>query len=162
MEIIIKGKPVRIDSQTGYICISDIAKAGEGEPSDILKNYIKNNDTVKFLIEWEKAYNPDFKPGRMAQFRLNILDNNKSYRIGRYIQETGAIGIFSKAGRYGGTYAHEYIAIHFCTWFNPVIFLYFIKEFVEIKQLVGENWLKGVSFFVNKLEKETHSSQILA
>lgn len=120
---------VRVNND--MICISDIAHLGRGRPADIIRNYIKAIDNLTFLGEWEKRYNANFKVDRYDHFRLYAIENANVPRISEYIEQTGAIGIQSKAGRYGGTFAHIHIATHFANWLKPVFYLNLVELFWE-------------------------------
>lgn len=160
-KIEILNTPIRVDLETDYVCISDIAKIGEGKPAWIIRNYLKNRSNMEFLILWEKLLNDDFKVDRMAYFKDKVLQNKNALGIQNYIDETGAIGINSTSGRYGGTYAHKYIAIHFAAWIDPSFFLYFIVEFERLKRTYNESWIGDLSFFIDRLKRETEETNLL-
>ncbi len=132
-ELIIDGTTVRID-KNGYICLTDLAKRRNTKfPNDILRNWLKNNNTLMFLEEWEKMSNPNFKPVQMDGFKMDSMKNDFIPSPSYFIKTTNAIGITSKAGRYGGTYAHSDIALNFCYWISPKFQVYLIKEFQRLK-----------------------------
>ena len=82
---------------------------------------------------WEKKKNKNFKLNRMVQFRMKAADNRNYATPQKYIEETGAIGIISKSGRYGGTFAHSDIALNFCYWLSPEFQVYLMEEFQRLK-----------------------------
>ena len=127
-----------------YISLTDIAKNTERLPSESIRDWLRNTQTLLFLQTWESVHNKNFKIGQMPNFINLAIDNRKLISAKRYIEETGAIGIISKAGRYGGTYAHRDIAMHFCYWLSPEFAVYFVKEFQRLKQqeadLLGQSW----------------------
>ena len=86
-----------------------------------------------FLEEWEKMSNPNFKPVQMDGFKMDNMKNDFIPSPSYFVKTTNAIGITSKAGRYGGTYAHSDIALNFCYWISPRFQVYLIKEFQRLK-----------------------------
>lgn len=132
-KLIIDGTTVRID-KNGYICLTDLAKRRNIKfPNDILRNWLKNKNTLMFLEEWEKMSNPNFNPVQMDGFKMDNMKNDFIPSPSYFIKTTNAIGITSKAGRYGGTYAHSDIALNFCYWISPRFQVYLIKEFQRLK-----------------------------
>jgi len=118
-----------------YICITDIAKAKEGDSraADIIKNWIRNRATLEFLGTWEQMYNTDFKVVEFDHFKMHAGLPSFVLSPGQWIKKTSAIGMYVRSGRYGGTYAHKDIAFEFCSAINPVFKLYLIKEFQRLK-----------------------------
>ena len=118
-----------------YICITDIAKAKEGDSraADIIKNWIRNRVTLEFLGTWEQMYNSDFKVVEFDHFKMQAGLPSFVLSPGQWIKKTCAIGMYVRSGRYGGTYAHKDIAFEFCSAINPVFKLYLIKEFQRLK-----------------------------
>ncbi len=135
-KIYIKDQEVRILNlgDDDFYCITDIAKSGSGEARDIIKNYLRNRSTVTFLGLWEQMHNPDFNVVEFDHIKTKTGDNSYSLSSSEWISKTNAIGIQSMAGRYGGTYAHKDITIHFSTWFSNEFYLYLIKEFQRTDQ----------------------------
>ena len=150
---------VRVNLETDFISITDIAKTGRGRAADIIKSYIKNRANIEFLGLWEQMHNSDFKVEQMLHFKIESGANDFTPTISEWMKKTKAIGIYSKKGRHGGTYAHKDIAIHFAAWLNPTFYLYLIKEFQRLKESEAEQekeqWLKTFEFYLKKAE--THS-----
>jgi hypothetical protein len=119
-----------------FICITDLAKAKDGESraADIIKNWVRNRATIEFLGTWEQLNNPDFKVVEFDHFRMQAGLHTFVLTPGLWVEKTGAIGMFVKSGRYGGTYAHKDIAFEFCSAISPVFKLFLIKEFQRLKQ----------------------------
>ena len=118
-----------------YISLTDIAKHKELERADqLIQNWMRNRNTVEFLGVWEKLYNPGFKPLEFEGFRNRAGLNSFVLTPKQWIDATAAIGIISKSGRYGGTYAHKDIAFEFATWISVEFRLYLIKEFQRLKE----------------------------
>lgn len=119
-----------------YICLTDIAKTKEGDSraADIIKNWIRNRASLEFLGTWEQLYNPDFKVVEFDHFKMNAGLPSFVLSPGSWVEQTNAIGIVVKKGKYGGTYAHKDIAFEFCSAINPVFKIFLIKEFQRLKE----------------------------
>ena len=120
-----------------YICLTDMAKAKEGDnrAADIIKNWLRNRGTLEFIGTWEQLYNPDFKVVEFDHFRMQAGLATFVLSPKMWVEKTNAIGIFSKAGRYGGTYAHRDIAFEFGSAISPAFKLYLIKEYQRLKEI---------------------------
>lgn len=131
--ISVKGTEVTIATRhdQDYISLTDMVR-NFGDES-ILYNWLRNRNTIEFLGIWEQIYNPDFKPLEFDRFRSQVGLNSFSLSPKKWIEATGAVGIYSKAGRGGGTYAHRDIAFEFGSWLSPEFKLYLIKEFQRLK-----------------------------
>lgn len=121
-----------------YISLTDIGKGKEGE--DHIKNWLRNRNTVEYLGLWEHLHNPDFNMVEFDHFRKEAGLNSFTLSAKKWVESTGAIGLISKAGRYGGTYAHKDIAFEFATWISPKFKLYLIKEFQRLKELESNEY----------------------
>lgn len=119
-----------------YISLTDMvqAKPGDNRPDMVIQNWLRNKDTIEFLGLWENINNPIFKPLEFEGFRLQAGTNRFVLTPKQWIEKTCAIGIISKAGRYGGTYAHKDIAFEFGSWISPSFKLYLIKEYQRLKE----------------------------
>ena len=124
-------------NEEDFICITDIVKAkgGDARAADIIKNWIRNRSTIEFLGTWETLYNPNFKVVEFDHFRKEAGLPTFTMSVSNWIEKTGAIGIISKVGRYGGTYAHKDIAFEFCSAISPMFKLYVIKEYQRLVEL---------------------------
>ena len=126
------------------ISLTDIAKHSSDEPRFVIRNWLSTQNTINYLGEWESLHNPGFNRAGFRTFRDEFFERPFSLTPSRWIELTQAKGITSKAGRYGGTYAHQDIAINFCYWINPVFQIYLIKEFQRLKEeeaaRLGESW----------------------
>jgi len=118
-----------------YICITDMAKAksDESRAADIIKNWIRTRTTLEFLGTWEKIYNPNFKVVEFDHFKTQAGLPSFVLSPTQWVEKTSAIGIYSKQGRYGGTYAHKDIAFEFGSAISAEFKLYLIKEFQRLK-----------------------------
>ena len=109
-EVVVKGIDVKYQTidENDHICITDIAKYKTQEPDTVIANWMRNRNTIEFLGIWETLNNPDFNPVEFEGFRKQAGLNAFILSPKKWIEATGAIGITSKAGRYGGTYAHSW------------------------------------------------------
>ncbi len=122
------------DNKEDYISLTDIARHKDANNTDdIIKNWLRNRNTIELLGFWETMYNPDFKPVEFDGFRKQAGLNSFVLTPKRWIETTNAIGIISKSGRYGGTFAHKDIAFEFASWISIEFKLYIIKEFQRLK-----------------------------
>lgn len=118
-----------------YVCLTDIARYKETtHTDDLIRNWLRNRNTIEFLGIWEQINNPDFNPVEFDGFRKQAGLNSFTLTPKQWIERTRAIGIQSKAGRYGGTYAHLDIALEFASWISVEFKLYLIKEFQRLKE----------------------------
>ena len=116
-----------------YICLTDMLKAKDG--NFFITDWMRNRNTLEFLSVWEKINNPGFNYGEFAIIRNQSGLNSFKVSVKEWTRKTKAIGIFSKPGRYGGTYAHKDIAFEFGTWISPTFKLYLITEYQRLKEV---------------------------
>ncbi|MBV6429261.1 MAG: hypothetical protein KIPDCIKN_03812 [Haliscomenobacter sp.] len=118
-----------------YICITDMAKAktDDSRAADVIKNWLRTRTTLEFLGTWEKIYNPNFKVVEFDHFKSQAGLPSFVLSPSQWVEKTNAIGIFSKSGRYGGTFAHKDIAFEFGSAISAEFKLYLIKEFQRLK-----------------------------
>jgi hypothetical protein len=122
-------------SQNDYISITDIARHRDTERSDyILQNWLRNRSTIEFIGLWEQLRNPNFNSIEFDGIKNMAGSNSFSLTPKRWIETTNAIGIVSKTGRYGGTYAHKDIAFEFASWISAEFKMYLIVEFQRLKE----------------------------
>ena len=122
------------EHQNDFISLTDIARHKDSAHIDsIIQNWMRNRNTIELLGFWESIYNPNFKPLEFEGFRKQAGLNSFVMTPKRWIENTNAIGIVSKAGRYGGTFAHKDIALEFASWISIEFKLYIIKEFQRLK-----------------------------
>ena len=117
---------------TDYICITDMLKAKDGD--FVVKDWLRNRNTLEFLGIWEKVYNPDFNWGEFALIRNQAGLNRFRISVKEYVEKTNAIGLKARAGRYGGTYAHKDIAFEFAMWISPEFKVYLVRDFQRLKE----------------------------
>lgn len=117
-----------------YICLTDIARYKNSDRTDdLIRNWLRNRNTIEFLGIWEQLNNPNFKPVEFDGFKKQAGLNSFTLTPSQWIEKTKAIGIISKVGRYGGTFAHKDIAFEFASWISVEFKLYLIKEFQRLK-----------------------------
>ena len=146
-----------------YISLTDIAKyRNKIEPFSIINNWMRSRSTIEFLGLWEKLSNPDFKPIEFERFKNEAGNNYFVLSPKRWIESTNAIGITSKSGRYGGTFAHQDIAFEFTSWISAEFKLYILKEFQRLKQEeVEQKQLKwNVSRTISNLNYVIHTDAV--
>lgn len=136
-------------NETDYISLTDIARKRDIEnPRYIIQNWMRNRSTISFLGLWEELNNPDFKRVEFDAFKNEAGDNSFVLTPQKWIEATNAIGIISKSGRYGGTYAHSDIAFEFASWISPEFKLYIIKDYQRLKS--DENHAKAIDWNVKR------------
>jgi len=134
-EINVKGYEIAVipKNEQDYISLTDIARFKNKRTDDVIRNWLRTRNTLEFLGLWEKINNYCFKRVEFDGIRLESGLNSFSLTPKQWIEKTNSIGIISKAGRYGGTYAHKDIAIEFSSWISVEFKLYLIKEFQRLK-----------------------------
>ena len=119
-------------AERDYISLTDIARYKSDEPTAVIGNWMRNRNTIEYLGIWETLYNPLFKPLEFEGFKKEAGLNAFTLSPQKWINTTGAIGIVSRSGRYGGTFAHKDIAFKFASWVSVEFELYLVKEFQEV------------------------------
>ena len=150
------------DFENEFISLTDIARYKSDDPAAVIQNWMRNRDVIEFLGLWERLHNPDFKPLEFEGFRKQAGANAFTMSPKKWIEATGAIGIVSKAGRYGGTYAHSDIAMSFATWVSPEFRLYIMKDYRRLKtdenSRLSLNW--NLNREISKLNYRIHTDAI--
>ena len=150
------------DFKNEYISLTDIARYKSDEPNDVIKNWMRNKDTIAFLGLWESLHNPDFKPVEFDGFKKESGFNSFTMSPIKWIDGVNAKGIISKAGRYGGTFAHSDIALEFASWISPEFKLYIIKDYKRLKSdensRLSLNW--NLNRELSKLNYKIHTDAI--
>ena len=150
------------DFENEFISLTDIARYKSDDPTAVIQNWMRNRDVIEFLGLWERLHNPDFNPLEFEGFRKQAGANAFTMSPKKWIEATGAIGIVSKAGRYGGTYAHSDIAMSFATWISPEFQLYIMKDYRRLKtdenSRLSLNW--NLNREISKLNYRIHTDAI--
>lgn len=150
------------DFENEYLSLTDIARYKSDDPAAVIQNWMRNRDVLEFLGLWEKLHNDNFNPLEFEGFRKQAGANAFTMSPKKWIETTSAIGMVSKAGRYGGTYAHSDIAMSFATWISPEFQLYIMKDYRRLK--TDENSRLSLSWNLNreisKLNYRIHTDAI--
>ena len=123
---------IQIVNQSEYISLTDMVRGDDG--SDHIRNWLRNRNTVEFIGLWETLHNSEFKGVEFDRFRKEAGLNSFNLTPKKWVESTNALGIYSKPGRYGGTYAHKDIAFEFGSWISPMFKLLLLKEFQRLKE----------------------------
>ncbi|WP_347161723.1 KilA-N domain-containing protein [Peptostreptococcus anaerobius] len=161
-----KGFAIQIyteDFKNDYISLTDIARyKNVHEPKDVVKNWLRVRDTIEFLGLWETIHNPNFKGVEYDSFRKEAGTNAFTLSPQRWIENTNAIGIVSKSGRGGGTFAHPDIAMEFASWISAEFKLYLIQDYKRLKS--DENSKLSLGWNLNreisKINYKIHTDSI--
>ncbi|MFN5442709.1 MAG: KilA-N domain-containing protein [Crocinitomicaceae bacterium] len=118
-----------------YISLTDIARIkNPAEPKDVVKNWLRSRSTIEFLGIWESLNNENFKGVEFDSLLFEAGSNSFTLSPSKWIEATNAVGIISKQGKSGGTFAHKDIAFEFASWVNSGFKLYLIKEYQRLKK----------------------------
>lgn len=147
--------------ENDYICLTDMTKGFDGG-SKLIEKWLSNKSTIDFLGVWESMNNPNFNSPEFGGIRKETGSNSFYISISEYVKKTNAIGIFAKAGRYGGTFAHKDIAYHFGMWLSPEFNLLVIKEFQRLKESQSNPLLQhwDVKRLLSKVNYAVHTDAI--
>lgn len=119
-----------------FISLTDMAKFRDSERTNyIIQNWMRTRSTIEFIGLWEQLHNPNFKRIEFDAFRNESGSNSFTLTPKKWVETTDSIGIISKSGRYGGTYAHKDIAFEFASWISPTFKLYLITEYQRLKEV---------------------------
>ena len=149
----VKGSKINVVRINGYeyISLTDLAKTQNDEaPADVVKNWLRNKETISFLGVWEELNNENFKVVEFDQFKNEAGRHAFTMSPQKWIRETNAIGIISKSGKYGGgTFARSDIAFEFASWISAEFKLYLIKEFERLKR--NETYQEKIEWHANRI-----------
>ena len=150
------------DYENEFISLTDIARYKSDMPHDVVKNWMRSRETIEFLGIWESLNNPDFKQVEFDLFRGEAGLNAFTMSPTKWIEGVNAIGIVTKSGRYGGTYAHSDIALEFASWVSAEFKLYIMKDYQRLKK--DENSRLSLNWNLNreiaKLNYRIHTDAI--
>ena len=135
-KLTVQGLTITIEQikEDDYISLTDIAKINADEPAYVIQNWMKNNNTIRYLYLWEQIHNPAINPIHLDDLLKTANDNRRIISPKMWVDELNAIGLRWKTGRGGGTFAHKDIALNFCYWLSPEFQIYLIKEFQRLKE----------------------------
>ena len=144
-----KNKTIKVESfeivlysqnNEDYISLTDMARYRDAERTNyIIQNWLRTRNAIEFCGLWEQVNNPGFKRIEFDAFRNEAGSNSFTLTPQKWIETTNAIGMVSKSGRYGGTFAHRDIAFEFASWISPQFKLYLITEFQRLKKNESSN-----------------------
>ena len=141
-----------------YISITDMLKSKDGD--FFVSDWLRNRNTIEFLGIWEEIHNPNFNYGKFAIIKSQAGLNSYKISVKEWTSKTNAIGIVSKAGRYGGTYAHKDIAFEFGMWISPKFKILLIKEFERLKALEQKKLGWSAKRELSKINYRIHTDAI--
>jgi hypothetical protein len=160
----VQGLPIRLitGDTTNYFSLTDLAKRKSERPDQTISNWLRNRNTIEYLGTWETVHNPDFNPLEFEGFRNRAGLNAFTISPSQWVEKTNALGITVKAGRYGGTYAHQEIALGFCYWLDPIFQVFVNKEFLALKneqnKRLGLDW--NLKRTLSKINYTVHTDAI--
>ncbi|OFO43151.1 DNA-binding protein [Anaerococcus sp. HMSC075B03] len=165
-EISAKGLSIQVytkDFKNDYLSLTDIAKyKNTDDPRFVIQNWMRNRNTLEFIGLWEVLNNPKFNRVQFDTFRNESGLNRFTMTPSKWIESTQAIGIVSKAGRYGGTYAHYDIAMEFASWLSPEFKLYIIQDYKRLKADENSNLslTRNLHREISKINYKIHTDAI--
>lgn len=141
MIINVQGQDINVinEKDNDYICLTDMAKSYEGG-SSLIEKWLSTKNTLEYITVWESLNNPDFNSPEIGGIMEGAGSNTFYMSAKKWIESTNSIGIKSKPGRYGGTYAHRDIALKFASYLSPAFELYIIKEFQRLKEIESNQY----------------------
>ena len=150
-------------NENDYICLTDMARYKDLKRTDyIIQNWMRSRSTIEYIGVWEQINNPDFNSIEFDGFRKESGLNNFTLTPKQWTEKTNAIGIVSKAGRYGGTYAHKDIAFNFGMWLSPTFQLYIVREYQRLKEAENNPLIQqwDVKRILSKTNYQLHTDAI--
>jgi len=164
-KIIAKGMQISVvsdGSYDDYLSLTDIAKYKSEDPAATIQNWMRSRDVIEFLGLWETLHNPDFKPLEFEGFKSQAGSNAFTLSPKRWLEATAAIGMYSKSGRNGGTFAHRDIAFEFASWISAEFKLYIITDYQRLKtdenSRLSLNW--NMNHEISKINYRIHTDAI--
>lgn len=146
-----------------YLSLTDMTRTFE-DGNKLIEKWLNNKSTIDYIGFWESINNPDFKTPEFGGIRMEAGTNRFYISVNKFVEKTGAIGIFSKAGRYGGTYAHKDIAYNFGMWLSPEFYLLVVKELQRLKAVEQNPLLQqwDIKRIISKTNYSIHTDAIKA
>jgi KilA-N domain len=156
----VQGKEITVLSTDNedFISLTDMLKAKDGD--FFISDWLRNRNTIEFLGIWEKVHNPDFNYGEFAIIRSRAGLHSYKISVKEWAEKTNAIGIYAKAGRYGGTYAHKDIAFEFGMWISAEFKIYLIMEFQRLKETEQKQLGWDIRRNLTKINYRIHTDAI--
>ena len=159
-KIDVKGTSITVytEGDKDFISLTDMIRAKDGD--FFISDWLRNRNTVEFLGIWEQVHNPNFNYGGFAIIKSQAGLNNYKLSTKEWVAQTNAIGLVAKAGRYGGTYAHQDIAFEFGMWISAEFKIYLIKEFQRLKEAEREQLGWDIRRNLTKINYRIHTDAI--
>jgi hypothetical protein len=160
-KIEVKGTEITVSvlNHQDFISLTDMSK-GFKEGSGLIGKWITNKNTLEYLGTWEKVNNADFNYPEFEVIEQEAGVNRFIMSVGQWLNRTAAKGLMVKAGRYGGTYAHQDIAFHFAMWLSPEFRIYLVKEFQRLKQQQQKSLDWNVKRSLTKINYRLHTDAV--
>lgn len=161
-----KGLSIQVyteDFKNDYISLTDIARyKNSDDPRFVIQNWMRNRNVLEYIGLWEVLNNPDFNRVQFDTFRNESGLNRFTMTPLKWIDSTNAVGIISKSGRYGGTFAHYDIAMEFATWISPEFKLYIIQDYKRLKSDENSKLSLGWNLHreISKINYRIHTNAI--
>ena len=150
-------------NEDDFICLTDMAKFRDPKRTNyIIQNWMRTRNTIEFLGLWEQLHNPNFKSIEFDAFKIEAGANSFTLTPKKWIETTNAVGITSKSGRYGGTYAHKDIAFEFASWISPTFKLFLITEYQRLKEIESNQYHRewNVKRILSKTNYHLHTDAV--
>jgi len=147
--------------EENYISLNEIIKSSSDEPTQTIRSWIKNTNTIKFLWAWEEINNPNFTELELKDYLFKVTENRYNLSPSKWEKETKAIGMRTKMGRGGGTYVHQEIALEFCSWYDPYFKVYLMKEFQRLKEEESKLIENTQTWHISKITDYVDNARIL-
>lgn len=146
--ITVEGTEIRFyqERKEDFISLTDIARKFNERTDQVISNWLRTRNTIDFLGAWESLHNENFNPLNFEGIRNQTGASAFVLSVSDWVEQTGAIGIRAKAGRYGGTYAHRDIAFEFLSYLSPAFKLYVFKEFQRLKSIETQEQKKALEW----------------
>jgi hypothetical protein len=159
-KIDVQGTSVTVysENEMDFISLTDMLRAKDGD--FFISDWLRNRNTVEFLGIWEQVHNPRFNYGEFATIKSQAGLNSYKLSVKEWVTQTNAIGLVARAGRYGGTYAHQDIAFEFGMWISAEFKIYLIKEFQRLKQTEREQLGWDIRRNLTKINYRIHTDAI--
>ena len=146
---------MRIDNED-YISLTDLARyKNPNDPSDVIKKWLSNYDTIEFLGLWEELSNEDFNSAEFSLIKMEAPKKSFTMTPSQWCTRVNAKGITYSKGKYSiGTFAHSDIALEFASWIDNLFKLYLIKEFKRLKY--NESYQAKIEWSVRRSLSKTN------
>lgn len=145
-----------------FLSLTDLAKMVNEDTSKVISKWMELLRTIDFLHTWERNFNPNYREAGFAEIRMSAGVPSFFLSPKQWIERTNAVGIESRSGRYGGTWAHHLIALEFCSTMDAEFRFKVFREYTALRQNQAENWLKTHAFFLQKIEDNALENNRLA